>query len=107
MRDKLLSITDPETGGKVFDNILYSEDIYNGPFTENAPDLILLPAEGYMVIDSLFNMERKNLVNVEASEGTHRLEGIFIAFNKKNIKKGVHCSNMNIIDVAPTILYSM
>jgi len=107
LKDKLLSLTDAKTGNKIFDNVFFSEEIYHGPFVENAPDLILIPAEGYMVIDSLFNLYGKNLVKVKASEGTHRPEGIFMALDKKTIKKGIKIANINIIDITPTILYLM
>jgi predicted AlkP superfamily phosphohydrolase/phosphomutase len=107
LKDKLLSLKDSETGHKIFEDVFSPEEIYNGPFIENAPDLILFPAEGYMVIDSLFNFSGKDLVKVKASEGTHRPEGIFIALDKKSIKKNIKIDNINIMDIAPTILYLM
>lgn len=107
IREKLLALKDEETGEKIFDSVYFAEDIYSGPFLERAPDLILLPAEGYMVIDSLFNIYGKEVIKVHASEGTHRLEGVFIAFGQRYIRKGLKISNINITDIAPTILYLM
>jgi predicted AlkP superfamily phosphohydrolase/phosphomutase len=107
LKNKLISLIDKENGKRIFDNVFFSDEIYHGPYTDNAPDMILYPAEGYMVIDSLINLYGSNLVKVKASEGTHRREGIFIATDRRNIKKGIKIFDINIIDIAPTILYLM
>ena len=46
LREKLLAVTDPETGDKVFEE-LYSRDVYSGVATYDAPDISLGYAHGY------------------------------------------------------------
>lgn len=107
IRDKLLALKDEETGKNIFENIYFSEQIYHGPALKYAPDLILSPADGYVLLSSLMNLYSKNLVKVTTSEGTHHPDGIFIAVDKKIIKNDLRIDNTNIIDIAPTILYLM
>ena len=107
IRDKLLTLKDEETGKNIFENIYFSEQIYHGSALKFAPDLILSPAEGYVLLSSLMSLYSKNLVKVTTSEGTHHPEGIFIAVDKKIIKNGLRIDNTNIIDIVPTILYLM
>jgi predicted AlkP superfamily phosphohydrolase/phosphomutase len=107
LKRKLLDLRDEETGQKIFDNVYFSEQIYHGPYVKTSPDLILAPAEGYMVIDSFTPLAGKdNLVKIRSSEGYHRPDGIFIATGK-NIKKGAKIEDRSIMDMAPTILFLM
>ncbi len=46
IREKLLAVTDPETGEKVFSEV-YTRDYYSGRAKSKAPDLVLGYAEGY------------------------------------------------------------
>jgi predicted AlkP superfamily phosphohydrolase/phosphomutase len=46
IREKLLAVTDPETGEKVFSDV-YTRDYFSGSATEAAPDIQLGYAEGY------------------------------------------------------------
>lgn len=46
IREKLLALTDPKTGDKVFTNV-FTRDIFQGAATADAPDLQLGYAEGY------------------------------------------------------------
>lgn len=46
LKSKLLAVTDPETGAKVFENI-YTREAFAGPAQRDAPDLQLAYADGY------------------------------------------------------------
>lgn len=46
LKEKLLAVTDPETGDKVF-SAVYTRDYYEGSAMEHAPDIQLGYAEGY------------------------------------------------------------
>ncbi len=43
---KLIALRDPLTNTPVFRDVVRKEEIYNGPFTKNAADILALPAEG-------------------------------------------------------------
>lgn len=107
LKNKLLEVRDEETGENIIKNVFFPEQIYKGPFVKSVPDLILSPADGYSLTDSLLSLRRKNLVKVTNSDGTHHPDGIFIALNSKIINNGMKVHDFNIADVAPTILYLM
>lgn len=107
LRSKLLSVKDKENGKNVFENVYFPEEIYHGPFLKNAPDLILSPADGYELTNSLFSLSGEKLLKVTAPMGIHHQKGIFIALNKKIIKYGATIEDINIVDIAPTVLYLM
>lgn len=95
---KLKELRDP-TGKKVFKGVYKSSEIYEGPFLNISPDIILLPNENYSAIggftfSGLFESNFKET-------GTHKQGGILIANRKLN--KSV----ASISDVTPTILKLM
>ncbi len=47
MREKLLNVTDPETGGKVFRAVYAKPDVYKGAAEADAPDIQLGYEDGY------------------------------------------------------------
>lgn len=46
IKDRLLSMRDPE-GNRVISKVFFREDIYEGPFLNNAADIIVHPVDGY------------------------------------------------------------
>lgn len=106
---KLVQLEDPETGKRAVERIYRKEELYSGPYTFLAPDLIV-QWHGYAYftkrgIDKGTAVFAKDLY-VEASDfphtGTHRLDGVFIS-------RGPHIRTQNelsarIIDIAPTVL---
>lgn len=104
MMDELKKLTDPETGTPLFAAVLCREDVYHGPYTHNAPDIILLPfgdllCNTEMPAGPVVQAQKKGLIN-----GFHRSHGIF-AIKGPGVKKGAVTGNARIIDVAPTVLY--
>jgi len=103
LKRKLLKIKHPETGEKVIKNIKFKEEIFYGPYLNEAPDLILFPNEGYS-IRSGAKLNNDSLFNKGVWNATHKKEGIFLLFGK-NIKKLKKKENKaSIYDLAPTIL---
>jgi predicted AlkP superfamily phosphohydrolase/phosphomutase len=101
---RLKELKDPETGEKVVTQIFKREELYQGAYVEEAPDIILFLKDGEWLID----VQLKDILYEKASWytgfGTHRLDGIFIAYGS-NIRKGVEITEAHIVDIAPTILY--
>jgi predicted AlkP superfamily phosphohydrolase/phosphomutase len=112
---------DPEDGSRIVEKVFKKEEIYHGQYTENAPDLFVLPYMTYHNVgglsDSLVKAgwkidDRKTSFflskikrHLPTLSGNHRMEGVFI-ITGSNVKKGKR-TNAEIIDLAPTILYSM
>lgn len=104
-REKLIeeirSLRDPRNNEKVVVDVKKREDIYSGEFLDLAPDLILIPNEGYRIYDG-FSQSTWEFTTAPWS-GYHKLHGIFLAHGPK-IRKGER-TKVRIYDIAPTILH--
>ena len=106
IRQKLLTMTDPETGEKVFDSI-YTKDVFKGGATADAPDLQLGYADGFQSSKaSVSGTAPQNLLDLNEDKwsGEHgssdvaNTPGIFFSNKKINTDKPV------IIDLGVTAL---
>jgi predicted AlkP superfamily phosphohydrolase/phosphomutase len=112
--DKLKELKDPRTGEPVIKRILRREEIFHGPYTSEAADLMLdwWETSHFSTKHSFLEEMLKPAVQIRerrpstASEwgGTHRRDGILIAHGKA-FKKGAEIQGARLIDMAPTILY--
>ena len=100
--EEIGNLRDPRTGEKIVKNIKKREDVYKGDYLHLAPDLIIIPKDGYRLYDGmvkgLWDFSRKPW------SGYHRLHGMFLA-KGPTIKKGVRTNGVTIYDIAPTILH--
>lgn len=98
---------DPEDGKPVVTQIYRREELYDGPYFDRAPDLnIIMRDYGYItVMRREFANEGTPLQNCDSMSGFHRREGIFV-MRGKQVKEGRFAA-ANIIQVTPTILYSL
>jgi len=93
---------------KIVDKVYKKEEIYNGQYLNNAPDLVLHLCDGIMGGNYL---DKEIISLVESSYlkvwgGIHNMNGIFISTGS-SIKQGVEIKDAKIADIAPTILYSL
>jgi len=96
VRDRLILEIKKEFGDI---RIFKKEEIYEGPYLDELPDLIIL------VDDEHVNAISPNLEvdTLRLTKGNHRLDGIFIAYGL-GIKRGYKI-DAKIYDIAPTILH--
>lgn len=103
--NKLKSIRDSKTGELLAIEIYKKEEIYSGPFIDEAPDIFVVMKGGKCLMQK--EIYHKTLFyNANKSSGTHRMNGIFI-IKGNGIKAGHIVKDVNIIDMAPTILYAL
>jgi predicted AlkP superfamily phosphohydrolase/phosphomutase len=107
IRQKLLPLTDPETGERVFADVYRRDDIYKGQYLQMAPDLQVGFLDGYRVgwQDTTGGIRRAVIENnnrkwsgdhcATATEISH---GVFFC-NRKIAKAEPH-----IMDLAPSVL---
>ena len=103
--EKLTALRDPDTGEKAIHAVYPREEIYTGPYTVAAPDLIVGYKVGYRVSwDSAVGKTAEKVVydNTHAWSGDHCID--------PHLVPGVLFSNLqlnpegaNIIDLAPTM----
>lgn len=107
---QLLTLRDPETGQAPIEAVYRREDLYDGPYLESAPDLVVEPkrhesmAQDNYVLSSALADTLFGTINPRS--GNHDLEGIFMACGP-GIRGGVKLHDARIIDIAPTILHAM
>ncbi|MEM3526551.1 MAG: hypothetical protein QXV37_03970, partial [Candidatus Jordarchaeaceae archaeon] len=100
--NEIKMIKDPKTGQNLVTDVKRKEELYSGEHLKFAPDLIVIPNEGYRITDSLL---RNNWDYSRTPwSAYHKLQGIFIAYGP-DIKEGYTIDNAKIYDLAPTILH--
>jgi len=83
----------------IFKSILRKEEIFKGPYVNDAPDIILI-SEDFLVTAQPFGMFVEKF-----NRGYHDIHGIFIAYGE-NIREGYYAEKgIKIYDIAPTVLY--
>jgi len=87
-------------GARPVKKAMKREDVLQGRFVGEAPDILVEPAETFIVDDSFHD----KLIDISAVEtGTHRDRGVFVAWGK-GIKAGARLDEVNMADVLPTLL---
>lgn len=102
---KISSIENPKTGEKLAKHVYKKEDIYTGKYLSQAPDIVILPNEGYEIyhrrnVDKIWDFSPEE----DGWSGIHKLHGIFLAHGP-DIKQNANIEGARIIDLAPTILH--
>jgi predicted AlkP superfamily phosphohydrolase/phosphomutase len=107
MRD-VRDLRDPRTGEPIVRSVFTREELYDGPYVERAPDIIVwcheLYKEGPLAAGPLVGeVPHDELVQVP---GSHDEKGIFLAMGP-GIAPGRVLEGARLIDVTPTILHAM
>jgi predicted AlkP superfamily phosphohydrolase/phosphomutase len=107
---KLSELIDPSTGKKAAAKVYKREEIYDGPYTEFAPDLLIewtdcayMPTESDKDKDSVFVERWRANMNWPTS-GSHRMDGILLA-KGPDIARNKNINNAGIKDLTPTWLH--
>ena len=104
---KLANLKDPENQQEAIRTVYDSKKIYNGPYMENAPDLLIGYHKGFRCSWEAVTgqvMEEVFSDNVKSWSGDHCIDpelvpGVFFC-NRK-----IDTTSPSIIDIAPTILH--
>lgn len=118
--EKLMAIKDPQMGETVIAEVLKKEQIYQGPYLKEAPDMVIVwkddlyssqpspPSSGSQDPPYLGRLDSEDTSRalMYHTSGAHRPHGIFM-IRGPEIRKGGMVAGARIIDLAPTILYLM
>lgn len=99
IRQALMETTEPQTGQQVVDQVWNREDLYEGPFFESVPDLVLSLRPGFAANP----VQQRLWAPTGWASGDHSLEGMFIAWGR-GVAPG-RVAGAELIDMAPTALY--
>jgi predicted AlkP superfamily phosphohydrolase/phosphomutase len=97
--DRLESYVDPKTGKKPVKEIYKREEVFEGKYADEAPDILMVPNEGYSLTHAKSSIEDADWVS-----GDHRMEGTIVAVGP-NVKPFEHPPAL--IDMAPTIVAAL
>jgi predicted AlkP superfamily phosphohydrolase/phosphomutase len=104
----LLGIEDPETGERLFRGALSRDELYHGPHTEAAADVVGLPAEGVDAPGRLAAAEAPMVSAVTGAAPVHTLSGLFFAVGPVFRRGRVALrGEASILDVGPTLLHAL
>jgi len=104
----LKEVVDPETGQGVVRQVYQGEEYYYGPYADHIPDIIVIMEPDYCCSPHLGHYSAVvTKLQVPPFGGSHRLEGVFIASGPDVIPNPESLKNLNIEDIAPTVLYLM
>lgn len=108
--EALRELRDPDTGEQVLEGVWRREELYAGPYIEQAPDIVFLPKDQYQPMRfghpavPVFPEGKETMGEVALRTGMHRTEGMLIVAGP-NIRMGWHLNDANLEDIAPTLLY--
>jgi len=86
-------------GKKVIKHIYRKQDIYAGPYLEDAPDLVLIAEKGFNLKGS---MTAEELTGKGPFTGKHTYEDAFLLLNDKDIATGLN-DQISVIDAGKLI----
>ncbi len=101
--EQLMALRDPQGGGPLLQGVLKREEAFPGPHGDRGPDLTLVMADhGFISV-----LDAEPIISLRpAVTGTHYPLGILLA-RGPGILKGKALEQQSILDVAPTLLYSL
>lgn len=100
--EMLQNIKDSKNGKNLIEKVYRKEEIYTGKYSNMAPDISILPSEGYFPLYKEHFISPSFLMD-SPTPGAHTLYGIFM-IKGKDIQKGTKIFDMNIWDVPAVIL---
>jgi len=99
------AVRDPRTGRPIVERAARREELYDGPCVDQFPDVILVLDPDYIGVPSVAGSSTVE-PHAPTRPGEHRQDGIFIARGPATLPRG-GLSNLSLLDVPPTILYTM
>ena len=93
------SFVDPKTGKTPVKEIYKREEIFKGRFADTAPDILMVPNEGYSLTHAKTALEDADWVS-----GDHRIEGTIVAVGP-DVKPFE--APPALIDIAPTLVAAL
>jgi len=101
----LREVKDPKTEKVIFDRVFTRNEIFYGPFINEAPDIVFFDSEMKYLCTRFFEFgENKLIADHPVYSGYHKQKGIFVATGN-GIKREARIPDARIIDLAPTIMH--
>jgi predicted AlkP superfamily phosphohydrolase/phosphomutase len=104
----LREVRDPDGSAPIVQAVYRSEELYHGPYLSIAPDIVFLTTPDYKADAGLAEslVAPAPLAGLDKNSGVHTVEGIVIVYGS-TVRPGYGISDMEIADIAPTLLYAL
>jgi len=105
VKEALAAVSDPEDGRPLVDLVLEKEEVYRGPYLEEAPDLLVVMRDYAYTTRGATEFWGRETVGpvVVGHTGNHRLHGVFAAAGPKIQPRQL--DRAEILDVLPTLFH--
>jgi len=103
LKERLAALVDPETGEPFAERIFVRDELYHGPYVENAPDVVFLERSTRFVGRAAPSGDLFGPPSYTFS-GYHRPEGILLGAGP-SIGRSAERGTFSILDIAPTIYW--
>ena len=90
----------PSTGGPAFAKVLRREEAFAGPWTSKSPDLLLMPADESLMVQTSLSGP---VWSRSYQTGLHRFEGMWM-HRSPRVHAGRVTERVRLIDLMPTLL---
>lgn len=104
--EKLRALRDPETGEPVDAQIVTKDQVYSGPFFDEAPDIFFVPIHGKYRPKSAGFTSNQVISHFYGMTGIHKMNGILLACGGP-LNQGTWIEGARLIDLFPSLLYLM
>ena len=96
---------DPSNDTKIFKHVFSRDEIYEGPYLDSAPDIVVVPNPPYGIF-TRYSFGSGSIFDHSAMvSGTHRMRG-FLLLSGPEFQDKHELKYANILDIAPTLLHS-
>ena len=99
-------VRDPETGDPIIVWARRCEDVFSGPYVNEAPDVIYMTADNSYPESGRLDPGAIMGADLAGRGGSHRLEGVFVLAGLA-ARRGAALERCRIVDVMPTLLHAL
>ena len=105
-RPGLLQIPHPETGEPLVERVYERDELYHGPYADQAPDLTVVLEDWTYRTIGLHDFTTHKLISPAfGPTGDHRMEGVLVASGAGDSASAPRRPDANLLDIAPTVLH--
>lgn len=108
LSQKLIDLVDPDDGSPVIERVLRREEVFDGPYADQAPDLMFFTRDMEYKAMGLSDFSSPKVFEpIYGTTGHHRMNGLLICQKRGVFSAGKVIQEARIQDLVPTILYMM
>jgi len=96
----------PRIKERIVDKIYRRDEIFSGPYLEEAPDIVYFPKDPRYMVFSNFSFPSNQVIQETPPHisGQHRMKGILLMAGEQ-IKCGLTIEGASLLDITPTVLH--